>query len=92
MTQSELVDRLMKRMPQKSRMDVEHIVKVFFDAIVKALEKNHRVELRGFGSFYVKHRTPRVGCDPRTGKAINVCARYIPFFKVGKALNESLNS
>ena len=92
MTQSELVDRLMKKVPQKSRLDVELIVKVFFDSIVKALEKGDRVELRGFGSFYVKHRQPRVGCDPRTGKAINVDERYIPFFKSGKALNDHLNS
>ena len=91
MTQSELIDILSERMPDRSKSEIERIVRTFFDTIVKSMEKGRRVELRGFGSFYVKHRHSRVGCDPRTGKSIAVGERFIPFFKAGKALQDSLN-
>ncbi len=91
MTQSELIDILAKKMPGRSKTEIEQIVRTFFDTIIKALEKNRRIELRGFGSFHVKHRPARVGCDPRTGKSISVEARHIPCFKAGKALHKTLN-
>lgn len=91
MTQSELIDILATKMPGHSKMDIERIVRTFFDSITKALEQNRRVELRGFGSFQVKHRPARVGCDPRTGNSISVDERHIPYFKSGKAMHQTLN-
>jgi integration host factor subunit beta len=91
MTQSELIDILATKMPESSKMEIERIVRTFFDTIIKALEQGRRVELRGFGSFQVKHRPARVGCDPRTGHSISVEERYIPFFKSGKAIHDALN-
>ena len=91
MTRSELVDKLMHRMSGKSRHDVEKIVAVLFEEIAHALERGQRVELRGFGSFSVKTRSERVGCDPRSGKAISVDERFIPYFRAGKILLERLN-
>lgn len=91
MTKSELIRRLTEKMPEYSRQQIELITHCLFDAIVKALEKGGRIELRGFGSFFVKCREPRLGCDPRTGKSIRVDTRYIPFFRAGKLLLESVN-
>lgn len=92
MTKSELIDRLAERMPGCSRNDLELVVRTVFEAITKTLEKGGRVELRGFGSFFIKHREPRLGCDPRTGKSIRVDNRYIPFFRAGKLLLDTVNT
>ena len=92
MTQSQLIDHLMDQMPNFSRKQVEAIVHALFEGIASTLAEGGRVELRGFGSFFVKHRRPRMGCDPRTGDPIQLDDRYIPFFRAGKVLLESLNS
>lgn len=91
MTKSELIQRLAERNPHLYLRDVERIVETFFDEISDALARGDRVELRGFGAFSVKHREARTGRNPRTGEAVQVDAKSLPFFKTGKALRERLN-
>jgi integration host factor subunit beta len=71
---------------------VERIVTTIFDEIGAALARGDRVELRGFGAFSVKKRGSRVGRNPRTGEAVDVAAKRVPYFKTGKQLREMLNS
>ena len=91
MTKSELIQRLAERNPHLYLRDVEKIVETIFDEITDALANGDRVELRGFGAFSVKHRDARVGRNPRTGEAVQVEAKRLPFFKTGKGLRERLN-
>ena len=98
MTKSELITRLAEQNPHLYQRDVEKIVTTIFDEISEALARGQRVELRGFGAFSVKERSARVGRNPRTGEAVRVARKFIPFFKTGKAasreaehrLNQSL--
>jgi integration host factor subunit beta len=71
--------------------DIERIVNVVLKEIVEALARGDRVELRDFGAFTVRHRTPRVGRNPRTGAAVSVAEKFVPFFKTGKDLRERIN-
>ncbi len=91
MTKSELVAQLMGRMPALTQKQVDAMVSVLFEEITRALERGDRVELRGFGSFFLKERNARIGCDPRTGKNIAIDDRCIPFFRAGKNMLEFLN-
>jgi len=92
MTKSELIARLGADYPELLQLDVERIVSTIFEEITSALARGDRVELRGFGAFSVKARGARVGRNPRTGEAVNVAEKYIPYFKTGKQLRERLNS
>jgi len=92
MTKSELVLRLAKRHPRLYTSDVERMVNTIFGEITEALVRGDRVELRGFGAFFVKKRNARTGRNPRTGETVAVEARVLPFFKTGRALRERLNS
>ncbi|MBC8269525.1 MAG: integration host factor subunit beta [Rhodospirillaceae bacterium] len=91
MTKSELIQRLADANPHLYQRDVERIVTTIFDEITTALAGGDRVELRGFGAFSVKERGSRVGRNPRTGEAVNVASKHIPYFKTGKQLREKLN-
>jgi integration host factor subunit beta len=91
MTKSELIQILADRNPHLYQRDVERIVSTIFDEISSALERGDRVELRGFGAFSVKRREPRIGRNPRTGAAVQVAEKYVPYFKTGKELRERLN-
>ena len=91
MTKSELIQRIAELNPHLYHRDVERIVSTIFDEIADALAQGDRVELRGFGAFSVKQRGARVGRNPRTGAAVKVAEKYIPFFKTGKQLRERLN-
>jgi integration host factor subunit beta len=91
MTKSELILRLAELNPHLYQRDVERIVSTIFDEIAGALSRGDRVELRGFGAFSVKRRGARTGRNPRTGAAVDVAEKYIPFFKTGKELREKLN-
>ncbi len=91
MTKSELIQRLAEQNPHLYQRDVERIVATIFDEISSALAEGDRVELRGFGAFSVKARDARVGRNPRTGEAVNVSKKYVPFFKAGKDLRDRLN-
>ena len=91
MTKSELIARLAADNPHLYHRDVERIVSAIFEEISAALARGQRVELRGFGAFSVKQREARVGRNPRTGEAVDVAEKHIPFFKTGKQLREKLN-
>ena len=91
MTKSELITYLAEENPHLYQRDVERIVTTVFDEIALALSQGDRVELRGFGAFSVKHRDSRVGRNPRTGEAVQVGAKRVPYFKTGKLLREKLN-
>lgn len=92
MTKSELIAYIADKNPHLYQRDVERIVSTIFDEIGSALARGDRVELRGFGAFSVKHRGARVGRNPRTGTAVHVAAKRVPYFKTGKQLREMLNS
>ena len=92
MTKSELIQKLAEANPHLYLRDVERIVTTIFDEITDALAEGDRVELRGFGAFSVKERGSRTGRNPRTGEAVEVPAKYIPYFKTGKQLREKLNA
>jgi integration host factor subunit beta len=91
-TRSELIARVAAANPHLFHRDVERIVTTIFDEITAALARGDRVELRGFGAFSIKERGERVGRNPRTGEAVQVEAKYIPYFKTGKQLRERLNT
>ncbi len=92
MTKSELIQRIAELNPHLYHRDVERIVTTIFDEISEALAHGDRVELRGFGAFSVKRRDARIGRNPRTGAAVHVAEKHIPFFKTGKLLRERLNT
>ena len=91
MTKSELIQRIAELNPHLYHRDVERIVTTIFEEISEALAVGDRVELRGFGAFSVKQRDARVGRNPRTGDAVQVAEKHIPFFKTGKLLRERMN-
>ena len=91
MTKSELIQRLAAAHPHLYQRDVERIVTTIFEEITNALARGDRVELRGFGAFSVKRRDARIGRNPRTGEAVSVAEKRVPFFKTGKLLRERLN-
>lgn len=92
MTKSELIQHIAEMNPHLYHRDVERIVSTIFEEISDALARGDRVELRGFGAFSVKKRQSRVGRNPRTGAAVKVAEKFIPFFKTGKQLRERLNT
>ena len=91
MIKSELIAKLADENPHLYQRDVERVVSTIFDTISEALAEGDRVELRGFGAFSVKHRDGRIGRNPRTGEAVEVPEKVVPFFKTGKELRERLN-
>jgi integration host factor subunit beta len=91
MIRSELIQKVAEENPHLYQRDVERIVATIFDEIVEALAHGDRVELRGFGAFSVKHRDARTGRNPRTGDAVEVEEKHVPFFKAGKLLRDRLN-
>ena len=91
MTKSELIARLAELNPSLYHRDLEQLVNTVFDTITEALENGDRVELRGFGAFSLRERKARVGRNPRTGESVDVDAKTIPFFKMGKGMRERLN-
>ncbi len=91
MVKSELIMRLAELNPHLYQRDIERIVSTVFEEISQALARGDRVELRGFGAFSVKRRAARVARNPRTGAAVNVAEKHVPFFKTGKELRMSLN-
>ncbi len=91
MIKSELIAILAEENPHLYQRDVERVVSTVFDTITDALAEGNRVELRGFGAFSVKSRDSRMGRNPRTGEAVPVPAKHVPFFKTGKELRERLN-
>ena len=91
MTKSELIAELAAANPHLLSRDVEIIVATIFTEITSALSRGERVELRGFGAFTIKKRDARTGRNPRTGAAVPVDEKVVPFFKAGKELRDRVN-
>ena len=91
MTRSELVISVVERLPFLTHKDAEIIVDTIFDSMIEELAQGDRIEIRGFGSFAVKHRDPREGRNPRTGETVHIPAKRMPHFKIGKELYERMN-
>lgn len=91
MIRSELIQKISEENPHLFQRDVERIVATVFDEIIDAMARGERVELRGFGAFSVKQRQARQGRNPRTGEAVQVDEKHVPFFKTGKLLRDRLN-
>ena len=92
MTKSELIDRLAAQFPQLVAKDAELAVKMILDAMAESLAKGERIEIRGFGSFGLNYRPPRVGRNPKSGEKVQVPAKYVPHFKAGKELRERVDA
>jgi integration host factor subunit beta len=91
MTRSELIILVAERLPYLTQKDAGIIVDTMFDSMVAALAQGERIEIRGFGSFAVKHRDPREGRNPKTGETVHIPAKRLPHFKIGKELYERIN-
>ncbi|MDG2303812.1 MAG: integration host factor subunit beta [Candidatus Binatia bacterium] len=86
MTKRELIETVANARPLLPRRDVETLVNAVFKTLSEALTRGERIEIRGFGSFIVKRRNAREGLNPKTGEAVSVSAKRVPFFKAGKEL------
>ena len=91
MTKSDLIEAV-ARACSVSKKDAETTVNTFLECITDSLNRNEGVELRGFGSFRIRERGPRVGRNPRTGDSVQVDSKKVPYFKVGKQLKELINT
>ncbi|MDP2751434.1 MAG: integration host factor subunit beta [Rhodocyclaceae bacterium] len=91
MTKSELIDKLAVRFPQLASGDVDFSANVMLDAMAASLVGGDRIEIRGFGSFSINHRPPRIGRNPKTGEKVDVPAKAVPHFKAGKELRERVD-
>ncbi len=92
MNKSDLIEILSRKIPSMASRDVEVIVNTIFDSMADSLKRGDRIEIRGFGSFEVRVRKPRLGRNPKTGMSVDVGERRVPFFKVGKELRERVNT
>jgi integration host factor subunit beta len=92
MTRSDLVVQLAERFSQLTHRDTEFAVKTILDAMASALARGHRIEIRGFGSFSINRRPPRVGRNPRSGEQVVISEKLVPHFKPGKALREAVDA
>ena len=91
MTKSELIERLAQKQAQLSYKDVELSVKSLLDQMANSLATGERIEIRGFGSFSLHYRPPRIGRNPKTGEAVALSGKYVPHFKPGKEPRERVN-
>ena len=92
MTKSELIDRIARNERDLTGIDVELAVKTIIDEMTSALAQGERIEIRGFGSFALQYRAPRIGRNPKTGEAVSLGAKYLPRFKAGKELRERVDA
>ena len=92
MTRSDLVVQLAERFGQLTHRDTEFAVKTILDAMASALARGHRIEIRGFGSFSINRRPPRVGRNPRSGEQVVISEKLVPHFKPGKAMREAVDA
>lgn len=91
MTKSELISQLAAKQPQLDYRDVELAVKELLVQMSTALAAGERIEVRGFGSFSLRYRPPRIGRNPKTGASVAVADKHVPHFKPGKELRERVN-
>lgn len=86
MTKNDLIKKLQEEWNSYSPKDVNYVVNIVFDSMIEAIKRGERIELRGFGSFEVRERKPRMGRNPKSGAAVKLKERKVPFFKTGKEL------
>ncbi len=91
MTRSDLIERLAARNPSLSLQDADEAVKTVLDTMSSGMALGHRIEIRGFGSFSLSHRPPRVGRNPKSGERVLVPAKHVPHFKAGKEMRERVD-
>lgn len=91
MTRSDLIAKLAELHPQLLSKDADFTVKVILDALTASLSRGGRVEIRGFGSFGLNYRPPRLGRNPKTGDKVKVPAKHVPHFKAGKELRDRVS-
>lgn len=91
MTKSELIAALAARYPQLAARDTDYAVKTMLDAMAQALASGQRIEIRGFGSFSLSQRSPRIGRNPKSGEQVLVPGKQVPHFKAGKELRERVD-
>lgn len=92
MTKSELIESIARNQRHLPAKDVELAVKHILELMSEALASGERIEIRGFGSFSLHYRPPRMGRNPKTGDAVALAGKYVPHFKPGKDLRERVNA
>lgn len=92
MTKSELIEVLARKQNNLAYRDVELAVKAILEQMSEALSNGERIEIRGFGSFSLHFRPPRLGRNPKTGDSVPLPGKYVPHFKPGKELRERVNA
>jgi integration host factor subunit beta len=91
MTKSELIERLTEKYHDLPPKEVELAIKEMLEQMAQSLSRGKRIEIRGFGSFSLHYRAPRVGRNPKTGQSVELTGKYVPHFKPGKELRERVN-
>lgn len=91
MTKSELIERIVSQQGMLSSKDVELAIKTMLEQMAQALATGERIEIRGFGSFSLHYRAPRIGRNPKTGQSVCLDGKYVPHFKPGKELRDRVN-
>lgn len=91
MTKSELIENLSEKLPHLAHKDVEFAVKMFLEQMSQALAKGDRIEIRGFGSFALHYRAPRIGRNPKTGESVALPGKYVPYFKPGMQMRKCVD-
>ncbi|WP_334029597.1 integration host factor subunit beta [Alteromonas sp. P256] len=92
MTKSELIERLADQARQVPAKELELAIKELLEQMAQTLQKGERIEIRGFGSFSLHYRAPRVGRNPKTGETVKLDGKYVPHFKPGKELRERVDA
>ena len=91
MTKSALIEKIAGNVEGLTKKQTELVVETIFDSIKEALAKGEKVEIRGFGNFKLRSRKARKARNPKTGEAVDVEPKHVPYFKVGKELREMIN-
>jgi integration host factor subunit beta len=91
MTKSELIESIAAKQAQLSIKDIELAVKTIIEQMAETLATGERIEIRGFGSFSLHYRAPRIGRNPKTGESVGLAGKYVPHFKPGKELRDRVN-
>ncbi len=92
MTKNDLIKKLQEELKTYSLKDVSYVVNIIFDSMIDAIKRGERIELRGFGSFEIRTRKPRLGRNPKSGAQVKLQERKVPFFKTGKELRAMVDS
>ena len=97
MTKSELIERIVAAQARSSSAqlnskDVEFAVKTMLEQMSQTLASGDRIEIRGFGSFSLHYRAPRIGRNPKTGESVGLAGKHVPHFKPGKELRDRVNA